>query len=379
MNNEGAEVFEAIELSAPMKAVASAQEAFGKNYFNAFNSSCHLNNYAISPYSLATNLTMLANGADGQTCKEILAALGYEADQIQDANDLARLLQERLPLMDRKSTLKLANSIWTSPNTSLSPEFAQVMAKYFDAKTYNASMKDMGAKVNEWVKNSTDGKIKELLDEKGQYVWFVANTLYFNSKWAIPFTSDKEISFHNADGSTSKVTGMVGIQDSDMIEGDGFTIAKLKYGNGAFVMELIVPDEGVSLNEILKIYCRGELAGNRVHKTELTLTMPQFTVDFCDDIIPFVKTLGISSLFDEAKCDLSKMGKGFSVVDVMRQGAKLVVNKEGAELAAATASGETYWADASMVGKLTVDRPYAFVIKEKSTGAMLLAGKVTKL
>lgn len=374
-----AENYSPIELSEPVKIVAAAQNNFGLQFFSKFNAKCGYDNYVISPYSVATNLTMLANGAEGNTRAEILEALGFDASQLADANELARVLMDRLPRMDKKSTMLLANSVWTSPGISLNSEFAQTMAKYFDAKAFNSSANEMGEKVNKWVASCTDDKITEVLQENALYSWIIANALYFNSSWEQQFDSDEKINFTNAYGRTSSVDGMKGDFSTPVFGGDNFDVVNLYYGNGAFVLKLIVPHKGTSLNTIIERYCNGTLDGVSRHMISFKLTIPIFSVDFCGDIRSAVESMGIRDLFRKSNCDMANMASGQHYVNVMRQGAKFNVNKDGSDFVAATVSGEMYILDASLYGSLIVDRPFAFIVEERSTGTILLAGKVTKL
>ena len=67
-------------------------------------------------------------------------------------------------------------------------------------------------------------------------------------------------------------------------------------------------------------------------------------------------------------------------ISLLQQFTYVNVNEEGTEAAAVTVGGMDLAATGtSTVIPFYVDRPFIFLIKEKSTGVILFMGKVTKL
>ena len=95
-----------------------------------------------------------------------------------------------------------------------------------------------------------------------------------------------------------------------------------------------------------------------------------------DDMI----AMGMKDAFDGNKADFSKMSAAELYVGVLQQFTYINVDEEGTEAAAVTVGGML---DSAVGLPVTipfyVDSPFAFMIKEKSTGAILFMGKVTKL
>src|SRR5277367_5575715 len=86
----------AVHATSPSASVdvATADNAFGFRLLNAVQKTVPSGNVVLSPVSAALNLSMLLNGAGGQTRQEMLAALSLrepELDAINTAN--ARLIK----------------------------------------------------------------------------------------------------------------------------------------------------------------------------------------------------------------------------------------------------------------------------------------------
>lgn len=356
---------------------------FGLDFFATFNEHCNKDNYIVSPFSLAVNLTMLANGAGGQTKAQILSALGVEPSQLTEANDLMRQFVENLPKKSKNCDVKVANSIWTATGVDLKPEFSQLMTKFFAAETFKASQAEMAANVNKWVAAKTDNKLTKLLEDGTPLDWFVANALYFNGKWRTPFKKDLSLSFKNADGTKSQVLAMQGTSMAYIRDGNGYTMTTVDYGGcSQFNMVLIVPDDGIDVDQAINNYVADEYGEIRYLDAikNVDLTMPQFEVDYLDSLIPTVQAMGITDLFGKNTCDLSKMTNSPLFATVMQQGAKFKVDKTGTVIVVSTGTGGNVGSPEPIkTGKLVVDRPFAFLIRSSGPYMILFAGKVTKL
>lgn len=89
--------------------------------------------------------------------------------------------------------------------------------------------------------------------------------------------------------------------------------------------------------------------------------------------------MGMQEAFTPS-ADFSGMADEDLFISLLQQFTYVKVNEEGTEAAAVTVGGMDVAAPGpSMVIPFYVDRPFIFLIKEKSTGVILFMGKVTKL
>ena len=68
-------------------------------------------NVVCSPLSLQYALSMVANGASGETLQEITDFLGYGEEGIEVLNQYCKILMEQLPAVDLDVTLKVVNGV----------------------------------------------------------------------------------------------------------------------------------------------------------------------------------------------------------------------------------------------------------------------------
>lgn len=351
-------------------------------------------NVIISPLSLSMALSMTANGAAGETRDELLEVLGFADDELAAANSLNKKLMEKLPGLDRKTTVSLANAIWFDGVggamakdafvSILSDNYSAGMAVFDDLSSTEA----MNG-INSWADKNTNGLIPQFLStplpENSRIA--LTNALYFKGNWATEFlpanTVDKD--FHNGDGTTSKVRMMCDSKYTcKAYEEDNYMTASLKYGNGAYTMLVILPKPGhtpVEIIEELDIMYLRMFASGGGYPSELNLQLPKFSIETSLDYSLILRGMGVSKAFDDA--DFSEMwengSRQFHIGKVL-QSTKIEVDEQGTKAVAVSAVIGGDGAPGPMRGgDFIVDRPFVFMITEGSTGVVLFTGVVNKL
>ena len=162
-------------------------------------------NLVLSPYSVYNLLAVLANGAAGDTAAALSDVLGY--DDILALDDSLYSAKEALAAT---GVTEIANGIWLNSDVgfTLHDEYAAMVKRYFDAQSTPLSFSDAKSvgEINKWISDATHGMIPETLKELSPDAAAVlANTVYFNGKWVIPYdewsvTSD---TFHGFSGDTT--------------------------------------------------------------------------------------------------------------------------------------------------------------------------------
>ena len=135
-------------------------------------------NLVVSPYSAGVALSMLAEGAEGQTKEEFNAALNnclFKAENL-GGNDTIKV--------------NSVNSLWVDDNFSIRNRYLFLLEKDFDALATVLNFSDPSTvqAINNWCSEHTNGKIKDIIDrlDPGS-VMVLANALYFNAPWLNPF------------------------------------------------------------------------------------------------------------------------------------------------------------------------------------------------
>ena len=94
------------------------------------------NDYVISPLSLQLLLGLVMNGAQGKTAYEIYSTLGIEASEAEEFNSYCSRTIERLPKLDPKTKLNLANALFVNQRYKLKDEYLQKKDEIITRRKY---------------------------------------------------------------------------------------------------------------------------------------------------------------------------------------------------------------------------------------------------
>ena len=140
-------------------------------------------NTLISPLSVMMALAMTANGAVGETRREMEETLGMTVEEL---NLYLYTYTSSLPTND-KNKVSIANSIWFTDKDpfEVNNSFLQKNADYYGAEIYKAPFDNSTKRdINNWVKKETDGMIPKIIDDIPEIaVMYLINTLVFDAEW----------------------------------------------------------------------------------------------------------------------------------------------------------------------------------------------------
>lgn len=372
-----------INLTAGESEIVAKQNNRAFDMLHYFNANTEKGNFMVSPLSLQYALGMLANGAQGNTLDEITAALGVSS--LDEINTLNKRLLDELPKADKKTTLHSANSVWIDNRLDFLPSYSRKVAEYYRAESTKLVLNSTDAmnRINSWCSKHTNGMIPQLLDEPFDGTFMLINALHFKGEWAKPFKerNTRKEDFHNADGSMSKADMMKKTESIPYMQMPDFQLGKLIYGNGAYSMTIILPAEGVSLDQAVnsidsEMWKRWKSNSNT---SECNIDLPKFKISTDFDIRKYLLSIGIKDALDKERADLLAMTDEETFVNYARQVTEITVDEKGTEAAAVTVIGGYTTCLPNIPTTFHVDRPFAFVIEETSTGAILFTGCVNKL
>lgn len=95
---------------------------------NLFSEVKGVGSSVISPMSVTYLMSMLANGAEGVTREEIMAAIGAKDFDIDEMNAFYAYLMKRAKTADKQTTLNIANYIALNNKFELKKKFASTIA-----------------------------------------------------------------------------------------------------------------------------------------------------------------------------------------------------------------------------------------------------------
>lgn len=347
-------------------------------------SSSPTENIMVSPLSLTEVLAMLANGADGETLKQILKVMEMGNSKLESMNRAMAMLNEYLTAADKKSKVAIANSQWFDLSIKPVDEYVKKNELALHADTYLqdlSSVKTMND-INSWCDSKTNGEIKKILDDplSDDDKVLLINALYFKGVWLSPFDKENttDADFTNQDGTKSKVKMMNQEAKFSFYSDDTLDVVEIPYGDNVFCMDVILPKEGVDLNACLKEldFKKMDHIFTNMMPSRMNLFMPRMELKYKRRLNQDLKAMGMTNAFSD-KADFTEMfNSSSSCISAIDQVTVIKVDEEGT-VAAAVTSGvlAEYCADTVF----RMDRPFAFLIREKKTGIALFMGRVAKM
>jgi len=366
-----------LTLPASTSRVSAQSNSFGVKLFDATIKDQGDENVIISPLSASVVLSMIDNAAAGSTRAQMTEALGF-ADDIEALNAYNKSILSYLPNADKTVELYLPNSFWYT-NDNVKKEFKSLLADVFSAEFKATTPFSMSADVNNWVKDKTQGKISKILEdnERGEYAF--VNTLFFKGIWTTPFDAGATVKedFHNYDGTVSQVDMMYDSRTVAYVGGENYISASLKFGNSAFSFDVFLPDEGFTTEDVAENLVK-EGIPEFEYNHNLLLILPKFTLYTTTDLIPIVKSMGITEIFDNPDFT-NMMPPSDHVVAILRQGNAFEIDEDGVKVVSTTVGSMDPTEPGSPKDVIYVNRPFIFMVREQSTGAILLAGRINSL
>ena len=355
-------------------------------------------NVVISPASVWEALAMTHQGARGETAAEIAGVLGLADDRAVIASAAEALRGALAEAKGTAITLDVANRLWVQRGKDLQPEFTTALERRFAAGAgvvdFAAAHEAARGEINGWVSAHTAKKIPELL-KAGTITpltrLVLTNAVYLKAPWEKPFekSATRPEAFSLAPGkpvdvpfmhvSERLVAGRIGAGD------EAATVCEIPYAGRRLVMVVVVPEVVDGLDEVV-----GELDGDwrtkwaagqgDVRPRTVALALPKWTARKPLGLNDALKALGMTSAFDASTADLSGIDgtRDLVVSDVVHEGF-VDVSEEGTEAAAATGVVVGVRSMAPRPEEPLVvkaDRPFAWAIVDRETGAVLFAGTV---
>ncbi|XP_017864228.1 PREDICTED: serine protease inhibitor-like [Drosophila arizonae] len=376
-----------------LRSVAQSSQQFGLDFLNRISVVVAKRNvdFMVSPFSVWSLLILLYEGAGGQTYEQLRKALRINVD-------------------DEK--LRAVYRVWSSfLNTNSSAiEVASLQALYTDSKTpvkstYREVSKSYGVQpaevdfynretiflINDATNRSTRGLIPYAVLPQEIYgaKMFMLSSLYFKGQWKYPFnvSATRPEPFYNEQG---QVVGQVSMMSQEgnfayvtNVEGlDGYVL-ELPYGEqNRLSMIVVLPKRGFKLNDVTKnlmdlglspILRRLEnFARNADEDNVVEVLLPKFTTTTDFNLRQLLQEMGIQDLFDQSRSNLSRMADGL-FAKLCVHATKIIVDEKGTTAAAVTSA---VLSNKSSPPKFYLNRPFLYMIVDKSTNLLLFAGQV---
>jgi len=332
--------------------------------------------------------------------------------------------------------IRVANALWGEKTYPFRKEFIETVHEHYDTGgvfpvDFRKASEAARLEINGWVEEQTNERIKDIippgaLDETTRLV--LTNAIYFKGEWTVPFkveqTADRDFTLaagekvktaimhardlevaryaaFNADGTPFNTPKMIGRgQNTELYPGkDGFAAVELPYKGDDLSMVVIAPNDPAGLaaleadltSEKVNAWV-GQLAKRKVH-----VFLPKFKMEtdytLGDSSQPAaLQAMGMVRAFKDPRnpatgADFSGMTTSTNPMDQLYisqvlHKAFVEVNEKGTEAAAATAvimmAARMAPISRPFTPTFNADRPFLFLIRDKSTGSLLFLGRMTQ-
>lgn len=331
-------------------------------------------NYMFSPLSIKLALAMAANGAEGETQQEILSALG-----IDDLDAFNAQVQEKIAAYGANEDVRLsiANSVWLNrdyagaQSARFNSGFLKLMADYYGAEADTVTNADGVEKINGWIEQNTNGKIKDVLQDSN-FLAALVNAVYFKGAWLQQFREEMTApdTFTSSDGSEKEVDFMHQTGYFDYYENNMVQMVRLPYEDTDIAMYIALP----SVREIdLDRYIE------KMEPRRVALSIPKFKVGFDTELKDMLGQLGIKTAFSPENARFTNMIDEYPYnifLDKVIHKTYIDVDENGTEAAAVTVG---------LVGtgsvpteepiEFTADGPFTYFIYDEANGEILFLGR----
>ena len=346
-------------------SIISIQNTFLSNIFYQLNKDKKGQNLIISPLSIYQVLSLLSNGARGETLNEMLEVLGSP-----NTDDLNYINEKKIiNIITQFSTLDIANAIMTKCEPTKS------LLLYAKAYSANVELLENVEQVNNWCSENTHGKINQIIEELDpNTVMILLNAVYFKGKWVYPFEKyvNQKLPFYNLGKDKILLDTMIQEETFNYYQDSEVQIVELPFEEDLMSAIIILPSENIEINKYIKTSLSkiNELI-NKSNYVKVHLELPKFELEFDENINDALKKLGMKKIFDNKKADLSGLCKDRNdlFVDSVIHKTYLKVNEDGTEAAAITAviaellSVYDSNKKEELIYRMIVNRPFLFLLK----------------
>ncbi len=351
-------------------------------------------NRLFSPMNVYFALSMLAQSSEGNSRQQILDLLG--AKDMDTLQGYSNSMLKRNYSDDKALISVFANSIWLSDSLGYNMDTLKLLSDSYFADSFSGNMSDKAytEAFQEWLNVKTGGMLEneaKQLEFDPETVFALASTVYFRGKWDSKFNADNtaEDTFTTAMGEEIICDFMKKKTEDYYYWSDNFGAINMRFsGAGGSKMWLILPDEGVSTDDLLNsseiedfFAYFDKMSPIDTHPNSqriiINISMPKFDTAYSVDLKEGLTEMGITDVFDSKTADFSALlgaETSDTALSAAQHSVRVAVDEEGCTATAFTAMMA---AGAARPPEEEVDfilnRPFIFII-EGVSGDPVFAG-----
>jgi serpin B len=346
-------------------------------------------NLILSPFNIATALSMALAGARGRTAVEIQSVLHLHYDSTYDAS-LGGLLADLTKSGNTGGNeLHTANGLWVQKGFAIQPAFESTLTSNYHAPStpldFIANPEGARNQINHWTEEQTKQKIKNLLPAgslDAQTRLVLTSAIYFYGKWQDPFVSSRTqpAPFTRPAGDATQANFMNQTAHFGYTETLSAQILEMGYAGTGIAFDVLLPKTVTGLHGLEKSVTPEDLAGwlGNLTSRNVQVSLPKFRAESEFSLRQGLTAMGMPTAFtDNADFSGIDAKRDLAISEAVHK-AFVDVSEQGTEAAAAT--GIAVHATAMRMPEPAVvfraDHPFLFLIRDTRTGVMLFIGRL---
>lgn len=348
-------------------------------------------NLILSPFNIATALSMVLAGARGQTAEQIEAVLHLHYDPAYDAALGSMLADLAKAGNTAGNQLLTANALWVQQGFAIQPAFEKTLAGNFQAPPtlvdFMSNAEAARSRINRWTEEHTNGKIQDLfppgsLDAQTRLA--LTSAIYFYGKWQDPFVPSRTqpAPFTLLTGAAAQANFMNQTAHFGYGETPSAQILEMAYQGTGMAFDVLLPKTVAGLPGLEQSLTSENLTGwlGNLAMRNVQVSLPKFRADSQFSLAKALAAMGMPIAFTN-QADFSGISArgGLAISGVVHK-AFVDVAERGTEAAAATGIG--VHATAMRMPERPVvfraDHPFLFLIRDTRSGVILFIGRLTQ-
>lgn len=315
-------------------------------------------NYVFSPISLYMALSMLSEGASGESLEEMKALLGE--------NDLEKLSEQMKKVYEHNyyyndyGSLRMANSIWINNDFSVKDAFIKKVQDKYYCESYHTSFDNEGKEnIIKWINNYTNDLLKLTKDNyqiNDNLLMLLLNTIYFDNKWETEFK--KKDTYEDTFNTNLTATYMKHKVDSYYYSGTNYEIITDSFKNDNKI-KFILPNEGVDVKECLTYDVL--FKENKLSRINVNLSIPKFNYKNSYNLSEVLQSLGLNKMFLSSS-DFSNIANESLFISEIKQDVAIELSEQGVKAAAVTSIGVKNSLGPEESVNIILNRPFIYII-----------------
>ncbi|XP_029304752.1 serpin H1a [Cottoperca gobio] len=346
----------------------------------------NLENILISPVVVASSLGLVALGGKASTAsqvKKILNAAKVKDEQLHSG--LAELLSEVSNQKTRNVTWKISNRLYGPSSVTFVEDFVKSSKKHYNCDHSKINFRDKKSAVksiNEWVANTTDGKLLEVTKDVDKTDGaMIINAMFFKPHWDEQFHHKMvdNRGFMVSRGYTVSVqmmhrTGLYGFYEDKT---NKLTILSMPLAHKKSTVVIIMPQQVELLERLEKMLTKTQLDKwmGKLQQTPVAVSLPKVSMEVSHNLQKHLGELGLTDAINKSKADLSNIsGKKDLYLSGVLHASAMEWDTDGNKI-----DMSIFSTDQLKNPKLFyADHPFIFLVKDQKTKCILFLGRMVR-